>query len=342
MSVAVLERSPVEQKAEGGLPDLVAQAASSWHRAGRTSLEHLVDETWGGVIAELARVESRASALRLALSAEADRRRVAEATAESGTDAWVARLTGSTREQAASGLRIARLLQDKYAVTREAFARGLVRVEQVRVIVDAAEQAPVEATAGQAAEEWLVARATGAGTRTGRGLDAKRLRQAARRMFATIDHELSVRHEAILLGVGDPDRGGRHVLRPARQWRGVIQREVQDPRAARPPAHPGAGPVDRVPAWRAAPSRPWRAAPSAVGFATPGFAAGAEVGDAGRGLRRWRSRVDRTAKWAGRRSGRRAYARSHGHPRHPRPPCTRDALGGGVLGGVGQEALAWR
>jgi hypothetical protein len=52
----------------------------------------------------------------------------------------------------------------------------------------------------QQAEEWLVARATGAGTRTGRGLDAKRLRQAARRMFAAIDHDLAVRHEAILLG----------------------------------------------------------------------------------------------------------------------------------------------
>ena len=52
-------------------------------------------------------MESRAAALRLALSAEADRRRVAEQTAETGTDAWVARLTGTTREQAAGGLRIA-------------------------------------------------------------------------------------------------------------------------------------------------------------------------------------------------------------------------------------------
>ena len=70
------------------------------------------------------------------------------------------------------------------------------------MIVGAAEQAPVEASREQVqqAEEWLVAKATGAGTRTGRGLDAKRLRQAARRMFAAIDHDLAVRHEAILLG----------------------------------------------------------------------------------------------------------------------------------------------
>jgi hypothetical protein len=42
----------------------------------------------------------------MSLSTEADRRRVAEQTAETGTDAWVARLTGSTPEQAAGGLRL--------------------------------------------------------------------------------------------------------------------------------------------------------------------------------------------------------------------------------------------
>jgi hypothetical protein len=127
---------------------------------------------------------------------------VAEQTAETGTDAWLARLTGSTRQQMAGGLRLAGLLQDRYAATREAFAAGALRVEQVRVIVDAAEHAPAEATATQvaAAEEWLVARATGAGTRSGRGLDAKRLRQTARRMFAALDPGLADRHEAILLG----------------------------------------------------------------------------------------------------------------------------------------------
>ena len=99
-------------------------------------------------------------------------------------------------------MRIARLLAEKYAATRAAFAAGDLRVEQVRVIVNAAEQAPVEATAEQltAAEEWLVARATGAGTRSGRPTDAKRLRQTARRMFAAIDVGLADRHEAILLG----------------------------------------------------------------------------------------------------------------------------------------------
>jgi Domain of unknown function (DUF222) len=50
------------------------------------------------------------------------------------------------------------------------------------------------------AEEWLVGKATGDGCRSGRGLDAKRLRQTARRMFAVVDAELAARHEAVLLG----------------------------------------------------------------------------------------------------------------------------------------------
>ena len=161
---------PSQDATEPSPVDLVGHAAELLARAGLGSVNVLGDDALGGVISDLARVESRAAALRLALSAEADRRRVAEATAETGTDAWVARLTGSTREQAAGGLRIARLLEERYAATREAFAAGLLRVEQVRVIVNAAEQAPAEATPAQvaAAEEWLVAKATGAGTRSGR------------------------------------------------------------------------------------------------------------------------------------------------------------------------------
>src|SRR5262245_2426799 len=199
MSVAVLER-----RAEVGraMTYLVADAVGRLELAGAAAVERLSDDALGDSVAGLVRLESRAAALRLALSAEADRRRVAEHTAETGTDAWLARLTGSTREQTAAGLRIARLLEERYVATREAFAAGRLRVEQVRVIVNAAEQAPVEATAAQvsAAEAWLVAKATGDGVRSGRPMDAKRLRQAARRMFATVDHDLADQHEAILLG----------------------------------------------------------------------------------------------------------------------------------------------
>ncbi len=203
MTIARLSPLPAAPPAEpAALVALVADAAESLARAGRIGAESVGDEALGETIGGLARLESQAAALRLSLSAEADRRRVAEQTAETGTDAWLARLTGSTRQQMAGGLRLAGLLQDRYAATREAFAAGALRVEQVRVIVEAAEQAPAEATPAQvaAAEEWLVARATGAGTRSGRPTDARRLRQVARRMFAVVDPELAVRHEAILLG----------------------------------------------------------------------------------------------------------------------------------------------
>jgi hypothetical protein len=202
MVIAMLERTPAPPVVEHGVGRLVEEATESLALASAVPVESLDDQALGRAIAGLAGIESRATALRLALSAEADRRRVAEETADTGTDAWLARLTGSTREQAAGGLRIAGLLRDKYVATRTAFAAGGLGLEQVRVIVNAAEQSPAEATPGQvaAAEEWLVAKATGVGSRSGRGLDAKRLRQAARRMFAAVDPELADRHEAILLG----------------------------------------------------------------------------------------------------------------------------------------------
>jgi Domain of unknown function (DUF222) len=208
MAIMQLDPLPVESVLSGvdpggsGVAGAVASAATCLTRAAEASVEELDDVALGGVIAALAVVESRAVSLRLVLSAEADRRRVAEESADTGTDAWLARLTGGTREQMAGGLRIAGLLQDRYAATREGFAAGVLRVEQVRVIVEAAEQAPAEASRGQVrvAEEWLVGQATGAGTRSGRGLDAKRLRQAARRMFAVVDPDLADRHQAILLG----------------------------------------------------------------------------------------------------------------------------------------------
>jgi hypothetical protein len=202
MGIALLERPPAPPVVEQGVALILIEAQTCLAEAGRVSAEFLDDGALGEAVARLARIESRAAALRLELTAEADRRRVAEATAETGTDAWVSRLTGSTREQAAGGVRIARLLDEKYAATRTAFATGELRLDQVRVIVNAAEQAPVEATPEQVrqAEEWLVAKATGAHSGSGRPMDAKRLRQAARRMFAAIDRELADRHEAILLG----------------------------------------------------------------------------------------------------------------------------------------------
>ena len=186
----------------GQLSGLLAEVTSRLVAAAGVPVGSVDDAGLAAAIGGLAGIESRVQALRMDLAAEAERRRVAESTAETGTDAWLARLTGSTREQARGGLWLAGLLQNKYPATREGFAAGALRVEQVRVIVNAAEQSPAEATPAQvaAAEQWLVDQATGAGTRSGRGLDAKGLRQAARRMFARLDPALAERHQAILLG----------------------------------------------------------------------------------------------------------------------------------------------
>ena len=156
----------------------------------------------GEAIAELAGLEAQAQAWRLALEAEADARALAERDAATGTDAWVAALTGSTREVAAGGIRLATLLQTKYAVTREAFAAGRLRIEQVRVIVNAAEQIPASATAEEVAvaQQWLVAQGTGEGTRDHRPRDARRLRRAAHRMCAAVSHELMLAHQDVMLG----------------------------------------------------------------------------------------------------------------------------------------------
>ena len=205
-------------------------------------------EELGAAITSLAELESQVQALRMTLSAEADARRVADETAHTGTDAWLAQLTGDTRQALAGGLRIARLLQEKYDATREAFAAGRLRLPQVRVIVDAAEQAPPEATAGAAARPrrscWSL-EATGDATRSGRPMDARRLRQVARRMFDPVDRDLADRHESIILGRETRGRRGGDVLRAARQRQRDVQRQIPDPRAPRSPAAPRPGSADQ-------------------------------------------------------------------------------------------------
>jgi hypothetical protein len=91
----------------------------------------------------------------------------------------------------AGGLWLARLLQDKYAATRIAFAAGAINEDQVRVVVRAAERIPpmVSPEQRRVAEEALVAKAVG-------GLNARRLRAVARRMLEVISRDLADRQEA--------------------------------------------------------------------------------------------------------------------------------------------------
>jgi hypothetical protein len=140
-------------------------------------------------------LKAQVTALELAMLAEADTRRVAEDTADTGTDAWAARLTGSTRAVLAGGLWLARLLQVKYDATRTAFAAGGINEVQGRGIVRAAERVPAVVSPEQrrVAEEALVAQALA-------GVNARRLRQVARRMLEVISRELADQQEADQLG----------------------------------------------------------------------------------------------------------------------------------------------
>ena len=149
-------------------------------------------------IAGVAVLESQLGALRLALLAEADRRKVAAALGATGTDAWAAALTGSTRAVMAGGLWLARMLTERYDATREALAAGGINEAQARVIVKAAEQLPDGVTVEhrRAAEAGLVVKAVN-------GMDARRLRQAARRMLDVATAETAREEAARLRGLAD-------------------------------------------------------------------------------------------------------------------------------------------
>jgi hypothetical protein len=142
-------------------------------------------------LAEVTAMEAQLAAVRLALLAEADERCLAEEAAAAGTDAWAARLTGSTRAVMAGGLWLARLLQERYDATRVAFAAGRINEDQARAIVRSGEKMPAAATEEQRrlAEEQLVAKAVD-------GLNARRLRQTGRRMLEKISKELADQQEA--------------------------------------------------------------------------------------------------------------------------------------------------
>lgn len=150
-------------------------------------------EQWelGSTLAALTRLEAQVAALKLEVLAEADRRQVADEAADTGTDAWAARLTGSNRAVMAGGLRLARLLNETYHATRDAFAAGKITVDQVQVIVKAADKLPSQVTEEQRAlaEQGLVDKAVS-------GTNPRALRQAARRMLERVSKKLADQHEA--------------------------------------------------------------------------------------------------------------------------------------------------
>ena len=175
----------------------LAGARRGVENATAVPLVSLSDEELTRSVGDVSVLENQVGAFKLGLLAEAERRRLAKRLGATGTDAWAAQLTGTTRGVMAGGLWLARLLEDRYPATREAFAAGGINQAQARVIVRAAERLPtgpagVSGEQRRAAEAGLVARAV-------HGMDAKGLRRAARRMLdkaAGVTREQVDAHEA--------------------------------------------------------------------------------------------------------------------------------------------------
>lgn len=165
-------------------------------------LEQVDLDDLGTALEQLAALEAQVQAVRLTVLAEAECRRVADSCAATGTDSWAAGLTGDRREAMRGGLLLARDLEERFHHVRDAFAAGRINLAQVRIVVDACRQVPDAATPQQCsdAEQWAVAKASGAANRSGKPMQPKRLRQVVRRMFDPIDRELADQHEAIMLG----------------------------------------------------------------------------------------------------------------------------------------------
>lgn len=179
MSVAQLHRPD-------RIADLVSPAHSAVLAAGQVPPSTWsVDELTDGIVS-VAVLASQVDALRLSLLAEADRRQVAQSLGATGTDAWAARLTGSNRTETAILVRLARLLRQRYDATREAFAAGAINQDQARAIVNAAERLPAAIT-----EEHRRAAEAGLVTKAVKGMDAKQLRVAGRRMLEQVTVELA-------------------------------------------------------------------------------------------------------------------------------------------------------
>ena len=170
---------------------LLAAASERTLAAGSVPVSCLEDTELAEALGVAAALEAQACSVKLALVAEADRREVAAREGLADTASWAARLTGTNRGVMAGGLRLVRLLSEKYDATRRAFAAGRINEKQMRVIVNAGEKIPAGVTAEQReeAERGLLAKAEA-------GWAPERLRHAGRRMLEVIDRSLADRCEA--------------------------------------------------------------------------------------------------------------------------------------------------
>jgi hypothetical protein len=155
----------------------------------------VVGEPVEELIGEVVEQERRLAELRLRLMRVAQVQGEADTNAASGTDAWLAALTDTSRAAMAGGLWLARLLEQRYPMVRLAFARGDLGEDQARMIVRAAEQIPtaVPDTDRDQAVTALVEKAVR------ERLDPARLRRVARRMLDVVSPAAADAHQQRLL-----------------------------------------------------------------------------------------------------------------------------------------------
>ena len=101
--------SVAQLRPAGRVVDAVSSARSAMRAAASVSVAGLGVDDLTDAIEGVAALEAQAGALRLALLAEADRRRLGESLGATGTDAWAARLTGANRAETANLVRLGRL-----------------------------------------------------------------------------------------------------------------------------------------------------------------------------------------------------------------------------------------
>lgn len=164
--------------------------------AGGANLQMLTDDQLAAAVTEIAAIQSQTDAFRMVIAREAERREAGTKDADTGTDAYLSKLTGEQREKVRGGLKLAERLQEAYPATLHALAAGTIRLEQARVIVAGLDVSIDDATEEQrqTAESLLIAKASGESTRSGRPLSVPQLRRAARRIYDKIDTDLAIRH----------------------------------------------------------------------------------------------------------------------------------------------------
>jgi hypothetical protein len=147
------------------------------------------------IVVEAARVERQLGELRLRLARAAETSRAADQDASSGTDAWLAKLTGSTAAVMRGGLWLAKMLEERYPAVRNAFADGGLGEAHARIIVRAAEQMPAVVTEVDR-DLAVVSLVDDAVVRR---MNTKALRRRARRMLDVVSRAYADQHEAALV-----------------------------------------------------------------------------------------------------------------------------------------------